>query len=344
MTALAILLAATLAQPLHDAAARGDAHEISTLLRAGAPVDTVDGMELTPLHRAAISGCVKCAELLLDSGADPNARGRYDMTPLHWAALLGRTEVAGLLLRRGARVQDRNLYGMTALHESPEPKLTELLLAQGADLHARDYRGFTPLHLARNGQVAKVLIDRGADIGAGALDGRRPIDLRVQELGDSGLVVYGDRAAVRLKGDAAEAAFGIRNARAEQIDGLSFAVESPACDAIPEPARIDTLYSAQWTTVKFKLERRAGLADGEHPFVLIARSGERELGRVPLTVDTNRGETPEDRGMIRIGKGRLRPEPSRWQYLAYAAVPLLVAAGWIFFRRRAGKARPPRST
>src|SRR5512132_85004 len=98
MTALAILLATILAQPLHDAAARGDANAISAL----------DAMELTPLHRAAISGCVKCAELLLDSGADPNARGRYDMTPLHWAALLGRTEVAGLLLRRGARVQARN--------------------------------------------------------------------------------------------------------------------------------------------------------------------------------------------------------------------------------------------
>jgi hypothetical protein len=335
MTALAIIVTMTIAQPLHDAAARSDARAISSLLRAGAAVNAVDGMELTPLHRAVMSGCVECAELLLDSGADPNARGRYDMTPLHWAALLGRTELAGLLLRRGARVQDRNLYGMTALHESSAPKLTELLLAQGADLHARDYRGFTPLHLARNGQVAKVLIDRGADIGAGALDGHRPIDLRVQEVGNSGLVVYGERAAVRLRGEAAEVAFGIRNARPEQMDGVSLAVESPACDATAEPARIDTLYPAQWTTVRFKLARRAGLADGEHPFVLIARVGERELARVPLTVDTNRGETPEDRGMIRIGKGRLRPEPSRLQYLAYAAVPLLVVGGWILFRRTA---------
>jgi len=334
MKIAAMFLAMSVSQPLHDAAQRGDARAIAELLRAGAAVNATDEMELTPLHRAVISGCVKCAELLLDSAANPNARARYDMTPLHWAALLGRAEIAGLLLRRGAWIQARNLYGMTALHQSSDAKLTELLLSQGADLRARDNRGFTPLHLARNGEVAKALIDRGADIGAGALDGHRPVDFRVQEVGDSGLVLYGDRAAVRLRGEAAEVSFGFRNARAQQLDGVTFAAESPACDAVAAPAKIDTVYPAQETTVRFKLARRAGLADGEHPFLLIVRAGDRELGRVPLTVDTNRGETPEDRGMIRIGKGRLRPEASRWQYLAYAAVPLLVAVGWAVLRRR----------
>jgi hypothetical protein len=38
--------------------------------------------------------------------------------------------------------------------------------------------------------------------------------------------------------------------------------------------------------------------------------------------------------MIRLAKSQVRPVSSRWFYLAYASVPLLVVAAWLFLRRR----------
>ena len=53
-----------------------------------------------------------------------------------------------------------------------------------------------------------------------------------------------------------------------------------------------------------------------------------------LKVDTTMSVTPEDRGMIRLAKGQMRPAPSRWSYLVYAIAPLLVIGAWLFLRRR----------
>jgi hypothetical protein len=138
----------------------------------------------------------------------------------------------------------------------------------------------------------------------------------------------------RLRGLVGEMPMTLTNITSQPIQDLVLTARSPACEVEAEPARVPRLLPGENAEIALSFTRSPSVAEGEHPiFVSIAAAG-KKLGDIDLRVDTRMGVTLEDRGMIRLAKGQLRHASSRWFYLVYAAVPLLVVGAWLFFRRR----------
>jgi hypothetical protein len=308
---------------------------LRALLDGGAQIDERGPFEWTALHEAVIADKTAAAGLLLDRGADPNARGQFDMTPMHWAAMKGSAQMVTLLARRGGRTDSPNLYGMTPLHNAADDTTAEALLAAGAKVSARDERGMTPLHTARAAMVVKTLMQTGGDMRVTSRDGLTPFDLGVvNALEPAGVSIQSLRAPARLKRMFARGSITIRSVTELPLDDFAIQGESPACTVEAFPERIVRFAPGQIVQVVLTLYRTPGVADGEYPLFFKLSSGTKEIGTFDLAVDTTRGETLEDQGWHRIGKGNLRPAPSRLHYAAYAAVPLLVVAVWLIARWR----------
>jgi ankyrin repeat protein len=307
---------------------------VRALLAKGAAVDERDDRDWTALHHAAVAGAVEAAGILLDRGADPDARGQFDLTPLHWAAAKGRAEVVGLLARRGARTDARSIYGMTPLHLAGNANVVTALVDAGAALDVLDDRGCTPLHVARHGQVAQALIDRGADLRIRTPQGRTAMEIAgVESLEGAGLTIHGPMLC-RLRGLIGQATVTLMNVAERPLRALSLSARSPAGSIEVAPAASLTLHPGQLVDFTLTFTRAPDVREGEHPVFLAATHGNLALGEFDLRVDTTMGEIPQDRGMIRLAKGSLRPAPSRLHYLAYLAVPLLLGAATILLRRR----------
>jgi hypothetical protein len=323
------------ASPLHQAAARGDVAQLRALLDRGAQIDERGRFDRTALHEAVIAGKTAAAGLLLDRGADPNAPGQFDMTPMHWAAMKGSAQMVTLLARRGGRTDSRNLYGMTSLHDAADDTTAEALLAAGAKVAARDERGMTPLHTARSPMVVKTLMQSGGDMRITSLDGLTPFDLGVvSALEPAGVSIQSLRAPARLKRMFARGSITIRSVTELPLDDFAIHVESPACDVEAFPDKIARFAPGQIVQVILTLYRRPGVAEGEYPLFFALSAGTKEIGKFDLALDTTRGETLEDQGWHRLGKGNLRPAASRLHYVVYAAVPLLLVTVWLIARWR----------
>ncbi len=321
---------------LHRAAAEGRVDRLRTLLERGAPIEGQDRNEWTALHWAAIEGQAAAVAWLLDRGADPNALGHFGMTPLHWAAVKGRAPVVSLLVGRGARTDAKNAYGMTPLHDAADDKVVHALLEGGAKLETPDDRGMSPLQTARQGVVAKALLVAGADMRHAAHDGSTSLNLAVVEsLDPLGLSIQTKRADIRLRGQTGHAMLSLRSVTEQPFRDLGLVAESPACDRIyVYPESISELGPGQMADVKLFLTRRSGIVGQEYPVKFEVRTAGKLLGKFELKVDATTEETPEDRGMIRLGKASLRPAPPRIHYAIYAVVPIVVVIAWLASRRR----------
>lgn len=130
------------AEPIHDAAARGDVEEVRRLLDDGTPVDQFDttegfGRPTTALYRASMAGRTEVVELLLDAGADPTLRAndsRSVLNSMQVAAKFGREEILRMFLNRGF---DPNAPGKeaTPLHsalKTEKENIVRLLIESGA--------------------------------------------------------------------------------------------------------------------------------------------------------------------------------------------------------------------
>lgn len=139
---LGVTASTILAEPIHDAAIRGDAEAVRRLLADGTPVDQFDttdpyGRKTTALFKATMAGRIEVIELLLDAGANPTllpSDGKSDLHPLQVAAKAGRTDILRMFLDRGA---DPNAPGnhAAALHValvSRKPESVQILLDAGA--------------------------------------------------------------------------------------------------------------------------------------------------------------------------------------------------------------------
>ena len=125
------------------------------------------------------------------------------------------------------------------------------------------------------------------------------------------------------------------NVSSRELTGLSFEARSKACGVTTRPASIEALAPGQRTTFVLTLARSEGVNQGEYPLLVTASAAGARLGEFEfLTIDNSRGSTPEDRGMVRLGKVSLKPPASRAWYLLYGLVPLLVVAGWLWRKRR----------
>jgi uncharacterized protein len=91
------------------ALARGDATQVSALVRGGADPDAVDRSGWTGLHLAAEMGDLTLARVLLDAGAHPDLRSRARGTPLDIAERNGRVEMARLLRLHGAKGSGKSI-------------------------------------------------------------------------------------------------------------------------------------------------------------------------------------------------------------------------------------------
>ena len=113
-TIAAVLLVGTaFADPIHNAAEKGDLAGVQAELNNGADVNALDVEEgRTPLHQAAEWGHIEVVELLIASGAYVNAQitdippeGGFGpgpgMTPLDFAMWEWETETAELLTKHG---------------------------------------------------------------------------------------------------------------------------------------------------------------------------------------------------------------------------------------------------
>ncbi len=151
---------------LMEAVINDDLETVDALIEEGFPVDMRapctgsfnDGH--TPLLVAVRDGHFEAARRLLDAGADPNAvEPTFLAVPLHKATYNGRADMTRLLLQQP---------GIKIDYQGPT-------------------NGYTPLHDALwHGfeSCAKLLIDAGADLNLKGHDGKRPIDLAIDVLGD----------------------------------------------------------------------------------------------------------------------------------------------------------------
>ena len=168
-------VASVLAQgtPVADAARRGDAATLRTLLSQGADVNAPHGDGMSALHWAAERGDDPMVELLTFAGANVSAVTRIGQyTPLHLAVKAGSGPAVDALLKAGAVVSAQtSTGGVTPLHlaaASGSVAAVTALLDTQADINETEAEWEqTPLIFASAAgrvDVVRLLIARGADI------------------------------------------------------------------------------------------------------------------------------------------------------------------------------------
>ena len=138
---------------LREAAGRGDADAVRTLLEQGAPVDARDDRGATALVRAAYGNQVDTAALLVQAGADVDLQDDTRQS----AYLIATSEVGDdprlldLTLGAGADIDAKDSYNGTGLIRAAERanvKIVERLLQAGIDRDHVNRLGYTALHEA----------------------------------------------------------------------------------------------------------------------------------------------------------------------------------------------------
>lgn len=157
------------ANPLYDAARKGDVAKVEELLGAGEDVNqALEKGGWQPIHAAAQGGHEEVIRLCVEYEAELNTAAEEGWTALHWAAHAGHTAVVALLAEAGAKLDKSNFEGWTALHiaaHAGHGEAVEALLELGATLNAVDKEGWPALHwAAHEGQAhsAMTLLKRGA--------------------------------------------------------------------------------------------------------------------------------------------------------------------------------------
>jgi len=133
-------------EQLWEAARKGDAAAVKSLLDGGADVNAKFRYDQTPLFKAAERGHTEVVRLLLERGAQPNLKDTfYGATPITWAAEKGHVEAVRALLEKGAEGADEVLSGgvrsgnlalVRAALEAGKPKPESLTAALAAALVA----------------------------------------------------------------------------------------------------------------------------------------------------------------------------------------------------------------
>jgi ankyrin repeat protein len=187
VVAVAVATSANLsfADPIHDAARKGDMKKLKALLQSDPKlVEAKDNIGDTPLHVAALHGQLEAVQALVDAGADVNARNNYppfipdDLNQFYATSNHG-DPVVLLQLQSSHRPRELNTQGVDtremkngytpldlAEFASNHNKIVQLLVAHGANVNARAASGATPLFWAvmrDQKDDAKFLLDHGAN-------------------------------------------------------------------------------------------------------------------------------------------------------------------------------------
>jgi ankyrin repeat protein len=166
---------------LTDAAKRGDAQAVRSLLQQKVDVNEAGVDGTTALHWAVRADDLESTDLLIRAGANAKSADRYGVTPLYLASVNGNAAMIRKLLDAGADPNSTDPAGETALMTAARtgnPDAIKLLLDRGASVNATD-REFqqTPLMIAvRENQTAavKLLIEHSAPVNARTRSGPAP--------------------------------------------------------------------------------------------------------------------------------------------------------------------------
>jgi len=170
---LALPAGARAADRVVDAARRGDAAAVRTLVERGSALDVADVDGATALHWAVHHDDEEMVRVLIARSAPVDAANRYGVGPLWIAALNANADIARMLLEAGAdasaEVGDGETVLMTAARTG-NADLVRLLLAKGADVNATERWGRQSalMWAAAEGHAAsvKALLEHGADLHA----------------------------------------------------------------------------------------------------------------------------------------------------------------------------------
>ncbi|MGX4584935.1 ankyrin repeat domain-containing protein [Paenibacillus chitinolyticus] len=168
---------------LLEAAAKGDAEKVRTLIGEGAEVDARDSQGNTAVMAAAINRRHEAVRVLLKAGADVNIRNdRFDNLFLY-AGAEGDMELLRLAISAGADPALTNRYGGTALIPASERGhvdiVRELLTRTRVDVNHVNRLGWTALLeaviLGDGGEahqtIVRLLLEHEADVNLPDGDG-----------------------------------------------------------------------------------------------------------------------------------------------------------------------------
>lgn len=175
--------------PIHLAAARGMNQGVEMLLQRGADPSSRNLLQQTPLHHAAGQGHLDTVQMLLEKGASLQVTDRIGKTVLMSAVASDNPELVRFLLARKPDINSSTLHGTTALHYAAlnSAEITNMLLDAGARPDPVTLGGYTPLTLLLSTSpdhyqdTIRLFIDRGANIDHINGQGRRPIDISLEE-------------------------------------------------------------------------------------------------------------------------------------------------------------------
>jgi ankyrin repeat protein len=161
---------------LHEAAAKGDAAEITKLIAEGEKVNIQDSKSRTPLHVAVFFKKYDAVRALLKAGANPNAieHERYD--PVTIASVANDVDMLKILLEGGASARNiTSRYDGSALIAAAHlghVEIVKLLIAAKAPLNHVNNLGWTALMEsivlgtggANHTATLRALVEAGADV------------------------------------------------------------------------------------------------------------------------------------------------------------------------------------
>jgi ankyrin repeat protein len=173
IASLAIAAQAAGQSPVADAAMRGDAAAVRTLIAAKGNVNAPQADGATALHWAVHRSDHTTMTALLRAGANPKAATQTGSTPLWLASINGDATAIAALIEAGADANEALPLGRTPLMIAARTGKVEAiaaLLDRGANVNAKEtLRGTTPLMWAADeahAPAVRLLIARGADINA----------------------------------------------------------------------------------------------------------------------------------------------------------------------------------
>ncbi|PZC73821.1 hypothetical protein B5X24_HaOG208747 [Helicoverpa armigera] len=144
----------------HEAAWKGYSRCVCELAAAGADLRARNAAGFAPLHLACQNGHNQsCREILL-AGAPPDLQNNYGDTSLHTAARYGHAGVTRILISAQCRVSEQNKNGDTALHIAAamgRRKLTRILLEAGCDKSIRNHQGETARDIATRKGLEEII-------------------------------------------------------------------------------------------------------------------------------------------------------------------------------------------